>query len=122
DNPQIAWAFSDGSSTNSDPPNLSLGASQDALWIATRAGDSTVVATAAPTNFSNLQTQAGGGTSGASSNSAERSFTGSSLDPGTFTSGSEQWVCSTLAIWAAPAGLPYILQYAQSDTPDVKRS
>lgn len=122
DNPQIAWSFSDGLGINSNPPALNLGVAREALWIATRAGDRNVVATAAPSGFGNFQSRAGGGNSGASSNSAERTETTASLDPGNFTSGSEPWVCSTLAIWRGDEGIPYILQYAQSDMVDLKRS
>jgi hypothetical protein len=96
----LAGASANGSSTNSDPPNLALpgGAAKDALWIATRSGDSTVVATAAPASFANLQSRAAGGTGGASTNTAERLLNASALDPGTFTSASEQWVSWTLAV------------------------
>lgn len=86
-----------GSSTNSNPPNFDAYISKEYLWLATRSGDSTVVATAAPTNFSNLQTQTASGTSGASTNTAERITTASSQNPGTFTSNTEQWVSWTLA-------------------------
>jgi hypothetical protein len=96
-------ANANGSSTNSNPPNLDTGTSRDYLWIVTRHGDSTVVATAAPTNFTNLLTQAGNGTSSASTNTAERQFAAQALDPGTFTSGNEQWVSFTVAI---PPALP----------------
>ena len=74
---KIDGVSSNGSSTNSDPGNLSSttdvaglidGTAKDYLWIATRSGDSTTVATVAPTNYTNLLTQAGGGTNGASSN------------------------------------------------------
>lgn len=96
----IEGASANGSSSNSNPPSLtpSVG-SKDFLWIATRAGDSTVVATVAPTDFTQLQTLAAAGTGGASTNTAEREFTGTTLDPGTFTSASEQWVSWTLAVW-----------------------
>jgi hypothetical protein len=87
-----------GNGTNSNPTTLTpdLG-SREYLWIATRSGDASTVATAAPTDFSDLQTQAGGA-DGASTNSAVRTFTGSSLNPGSFTSANEQWVSFTIAI------------------------
>jgi len=95
----LTGTSANGSSTNSNPPSHTPAAgSDDYYWIATRSGDSTVVATAAPANFSNLQTLAGVGTSSASTNTAERLFTGTSLDPGTFTSATEQWVSWTLAV------------------------
>jgi hypothetical protein len=98
-------ASANGSSTNSNPPNLNTGISKNYLWIASRSGDSTVVATAAPTNYSNLQTQAAAGTSGASTNTAERSLAASSEDPGTFTSATEQWVSFTIAIPSSSIGV-----------------
>lgn len=95
---------STGSSTNSNPGSItnSSGASQDFDVIASRGGDSTVVATVAPTNYSNLLTATGGGTNGASTNTAQRQITianGVSEDPGTFTSATEQWVCYTVGVY-----------------------
>lgn len=103
----LQGASANGSSTNSDAPNLAptWGVSTytvPCLWIATRSGDSTVVATVAPSSYSNLQSQAAGGTSGASTNTAERSLTASSENPGTFTSTTEQWVSWTLAACSLP--------------------
>lgn len=95
----VTGTSANGSSTNSNPPNhAGPDGTQDYLWIATRAGDSTVVATVAPASFTDLQTQAAAGTAGASVNTAERSLNAASLDPGTFTSASEQWVSFTLAV------------------------
>lgn len=87
-----------GSSTNSDPASENALVADDYLWVATRSGDSTVVATAAPTNYSQLQTQAAAGTGGASTNTAERTVNGSSENPGTFTSNTEQWVTWTVSV------------------------
>lgn len=87
-----------GSSTNSNPANHDPAYTRDFLWIATRSGDTTVVASAAPSSYGNLQTQASAGASGASTNTAERDLAASAEDPGTFTSTLEQWVCWTLAI------------------------
>lgn len=102
------------SSTNSDPPNWTNNETfaVDATVVATRAGDSTVVATVAPTNYANLQTIAGGGTNGASTNTAERQINvagSGSEDPGTFTSAAEQWVAYTFAAYeivSTPASFP----------------
>lgn len=91
-------ASANGSSTNSNPPNENPGFAEDWLWLATRSGDSTTVATVAPTNFAQLQTQAAAGINGASSNTAERSVNATSQDPGTFTSGNEQWASFTVSI------------------------
>lgn len=92
---------SNGSSTNSNPPahfaGGNPGTTADYLWIATRSGDSTVTGLA-PANYTSPQTQAASGTSGASTNTAQRALTAQSEDPGTFTSTTEQWVSWTLAI------------------------
>lgn len=92
-----------GNSTNSNPPNIDMGTSRNHLWVATRSGDSTVVASVAPTSYTNLQTQAAAGTGGASSNTAEYSTTSATEDPGTFTSATEQWVSFTVGIPPADA-------------------
>lgn len=95
----ITGAGANGSSTNSNPPSVSINAgADDFLWIATRSGDSTVVATVAPSSYSDLQTQAAAGTGGASTNTAERNLNAASEDPGTFTSASEQWASFTIAV------------------------
>lgn len=87
-------------STNTNPPSHTPpNGTRDYLWIVTRAADSTNVATAAPTNYTNLQTQAAQGTNGASTNTAERSLNAAGTDPGTFTSGTSiAWQSWTLAI------------------------
>jgi len=107
-----------GSSTNSDPPNLAPAAgTKDYLWIATRSGDAAVVATVAPSGYSGLETRAGG-TGGASTNAAWKlGPASSSEDPGTFTSNTEQWVSYTLAVWGAGLGhVNQILESAQVST------
>ena len=103
----LTAAPNNGSSTNSDPAQITndSGASRDLSVVAFRAGDSTVVATVAPTNYGNLISQAGGGTNGASSNGADRQVTVASAgteNPGTFTSASEQWVTWTHGIYEIP--------------------
>lgn len=105
-------AVTNGSSTNSDPPNLALSEGSptpEVLWIATRSGDAAVVATVAPSGYANLQTQTGGA-SGASTNTAEKTATASSEDPGTFTSTTEQWVCFTVAVFNGNAGKGRVTQ------------
>jgi hypothetical protein len=109
DNPSFWIAAATGSSTNTNPPNNDTLLSRDILWIATRSGDAQVVATGAPTNFTNLQSQAAAGANGASTNTAERTLTAQSLDPGTFTSATEQWVSFTIAVWA---GDPPLTEFA----------
>lgn len=98
-----------GSSTNSNPPSVtnSSGAAQDVIAIATRSGDGTTVATGSPTNYNNLQSRAGGGTNGASTNTAERQINianSGSEDPGTFTSANEQWVSYTIGVYETSVG------------------
>jgi hypothetical protein len=95
----VAVEFSNGSSTNSDPPNLALYASLDALLIATRSGDAAVQPTAVPSGYANNTANAGSGSAGAAINTAERTATVSSENPGVWTVATEQWVCSTIAIW-----------------------
>ncbi len=94
---------SNGSGTNSNPPSIDMGTSRNHLWVATRSGDSTVVASVAPTSYTDLQTQAAAGTGGASTNTAEYSTTSATEDPGTFTSASEQWASFTIGIPPADA-------------------
>ncbi len=95
----VEGASANGSSTNSNPPSLTPSwGSADNLWIATRHGDSTVLATVPPSNFTSLYSEAASGTSGASTSSAHRKHTNSVLDPGTFTSSTEQWVSFTIAV------------------------
>lgn len=95
-----------GSSTNSDPPaSHAVRITADHLVFVCRAGDATVQATAAPTNYTNLDTQTASGSTGASIAVARRELnitSGSTEDPGTFTSATEQWVCGTLIIEEAP--------------------
>ncbi|HMN06227.1 MAG TPA: PKD domain-containing protein [Flavobacteriales bacterium] len=111
----ISGTASNGSGTNSNPPNHN--ATEDSwLWIATRSGDGTVTASAAPANYTDLITEGAGNANGASTNAAVRVFgtPQASEDPGTFTSGSEQWVCWTLAI-EGPA--PVVTSYTPIDMP-----
>jgi hypothetical protein len=114
--PVTTTPATNSASTNSNPPSLSpAGGSGSYLWIATRSGDQAVVATVAPTTvtpsslpFTNLQSQAGNSTSGASTNTAELIYTGPTVDPGTFTSATESWVSYTIAMpfVAPPAVAP----------------
>lgn len=95
----ISGASANNSSTNSNPPSHS--ASEAAyLWIATRSGDNTVVATAPPTGYVNMLTVPAGDGAGASTNAAYSVLgtAAATVDPGAFTSVTEQWVSWTLAI------------------------
>jgi hypothetical protein len=98
------WAV--GSSTNSDPPNhdTSPAAAADNLWLALSARDAQVANTGYPANYTQGQlnitaTNAAGATTGW----AERELNAQAENPGAFTSGSEQWVCCTVAIPPATA-------------------
>lgn len=95
---------SSATGTNSNPVTLNNLISKNYLLIATRHGDNTVVATGAPGSYANLQTQAASGTGGASTNTAERTATVTSENPGAFTSASEESAFYTLAIVPAEVG------------------
>lgn len=91
-----------GSNTNPALITNDSGAAQDVIVIITRHGDSTVVATAAGANYTDLQTATAGGTTGASTNTAERQINianSGTEDPPAFTVTAEQWVSYTLGIY-----------------------
>lgn len=91
------------SGTNTNPPNHTpAGGARDYLWVVARSGEAAVVATAAPTSFTNL-TSAAGGSSGASTSTAERQLNAASLDPAAFTSATEDCVAWTIAVPPAPS-------------------
>jgi hypothetical protein len=98
----VSGSAADGSSVNSDPPSHSMPGDdlRGRLWIATRSGDAQVVATAAPAGYSELQSITAGTADGASTNTAEKTTTGTAgtEDPGVFTSLTEQWVSFTIGI------------------------
>lgn len=97
--PNIFCTDTNGSSTNSNPPIANWGSSKEVLIIVARMGDAAVVATAAPSGYSGLASQAGGA-NGASISIATKTETDDDEDPGAFTSATEQWAAFTLAIWA----------------------
>lgn len=109
-------AAANGDSTNSNPPDLDTGISKNYLWIATASHDSTVVASGAPASYSNLITQAAAGTGGASTSTASRAATGSSENPGTFTSNTEQWASFTISVPASNVGIRAAGATAQGTT------
>lgn len=85
---------------NPNPPSHNAGAVRNHLWIAAVHSDNTNVASAAPTNYTNLTTQAGGGANGVSTYSAERTNAVQTEDPGNFTQGTARsFVAATVAIW-----------------------
>lgn len=94
-----AVASAIGSSTNGDPPNVSIsGAAQDCLFIAALCTDAQVVASAAPASYGNLTTKTATNAQGASVSVADRNLNGTSDNPGVFTNTTEQWVAFTIAI------------------------
>ncbi len=96
EDPYLAGIAASG--TNTDPPNLTpSGGARDYLWIAARSNESTTVASAAPASFTNLTT-ATGGASGASTATSERELNAASLNPGAFTSATEDAIAWTIAI------------------------
>jgi hypothetical protein len=99
-----AATFASGNASSCQPPSVTLGSAQDALFIATYGGY-TQVATAGPSGFSNLQTAAGGGDANIST--AEiRVSAATTESPGTFSNSADYWVSTTLTIVATPAAAP----------------
>ncbi len=91
-------ASSSGSDASPDPSNLTpAGGSDLYLWIALAFADE--VATAAPSNYSDLQTGGTGLLFGYYASNAVRSLTASAENPGTFTTASATvWEALTLAV------------------------
>src|SRR4030042_1058191 len=98
--PLSVCSSTSGSSTNADPPSHTpLYGTADYLWIIVCGHNSTVVASACDSNFSNLTTQAGVSTLSASISVANRSYnTGIAYNPAAFTTTQEQWCAVTIAI------------------------
>lgn len=95
----VSGNSTNGSSTNSDPPDHApAGGQREILWFTARMGDSTVNASAAPTNYTNKFTMTGSSTNAASTDAAYRYFDAANDNPGTWTSGNEQWVAFTVAV------------------------
>jgi hypothetical protein len=107
----------DGSSTNSNPPNHPTGAARNYLVIATRSGDDVVVASAPPASFSSMITVTSATTTGASSNAAQVSSTTASIDPGVFTSATEQWVSWTITVPPVHTPTPGSSNFAEGKAP-----
>jgi len=100
----VTGTAANGSSTNDDPPNHDAVNSNDYLWIATSgrdasSGTANSVCDTAPADFNQRVAQAASGTNGAGTTTATRQYTGSALNPGTWTEAStEEWVSYTIAI------------------------
>lgn len=107
-------ATASGDATNANPPSLtpSWGAADD-LWIAVAANAATGETTgftAAPTNYTGLQSN-GASTGGATCNvaTATRQLNATSEDPGTFTPSSNRfWAAATIAVRPAASSNPAI--------------
>lgn len=106
-------------------PNVNgTGGSKDYLAISSFVPDSnTIVATAAPSGYSGLETNPGPGSSNSVS-LAHKQFTGSSEDPGVFTHASVAWIASTVLIHPAAASTTPITigPVALTMTPTVTRN
>lgn len=98
--PEAATAAS-GSSTNADPPSITPSASKKWMFIATAGWDSTpLTLTGFPANYGTaLSIPAFGANTDSSMGLCIRYLeTGAAENPGTFTSGTEQWVTNTIAV------------------------
>jgi len=105
----IQAATASGNSTNSNPPSLALSVGSptpEVLWIAARVGDSTVVPSAAPTDFANLTTETAPGTSSVSTSIADRALAAATLDPDAFTVATEQWGAFTIGLYDDSSNAP----------------
>jgi len=95
-----------GNSTTPDPDSLtpSWGA-EDTLWVAFAGSDGAVTASAFPTNYSDNQFTDNTGND-PSFHMATRELNASSEDPGTFTTGSQDWATVTIGVRPSTAA-PY---------------
>lgn len=97
----LSYASSTGLSANMNPPSLSSNMStSDLLWIVFGSTDDDIIASAAPTYFSNLLTVSGE-SEGASCSSATREINmgATSYDPGPFTTNSASWITYTVIVY-----------------------
>jgi hypothetical protein len=94
------YVYHSSSGTNMNPPSLTPELSNaDYLWLVMGTAYGSVIATAAPTDFSNLRTIEGS-SDGVSMSCAERQLTRGKLayDPDAFTSASSTWMAYTVVI------------------------
>ena len=91
-----------GDGANADPPeNTGVDGAVNYLWIAFAGWDASadVVATAAPTDFGNLEVLHAASSNGTGLSTARREYNfGAAYNPGVFTSDAEQWVAFTIII------------------------
>jgi hypothetical protein len=106
-------AATSGSGTAPDPASLDPfnWATEDTLWIAASACDSTATYSGFPTGFTQEDHSTSGGHSASSGGSTGAGFAVayrkeaiSSKDPGAFTIGSEDWAAITIAVRPAASG------------------
>lgn len=77
-----------GATASADPPSQTpAGGAKDYLWIAGRVVTGSTAATGAPTNYTDLVSNASA-TTGSTLDTASRQFNASTENPGTFTGGS----------------------------------
>lgn len=125
----IAFAYaSQGPGTSQDYnfPQVSPTASRDHLYLGGLIGDSTVVISTPPTNYTLTDTQAGGGASAAVS-VIDRELTAQNEDPAVVTSGlskADQFYIIFMAIAPAAAGTttPQAVAATSTMTPALSRS
>jgi len=105
----VVSTHAEAETTNPDPPSVSAAASGDNLFIAVSTyEDSDFFATAAPTNYTNLDTVISDGPDkDATLSTARRELAAISDDPGTFTvelTPADKWQAFTIVIPPASAG------------------
>ena len=93
----ISFLGSTGGSNPNPPAVTGLHGTQDNLIYIYRAGDNTVVPSAAPTNYGNLNNQAATNATGCSSSVMRRQLNGTGDDPGQMTCASEQYCLYVVA-------------------------
>ena len=102
----VSSPFGSAAAADADPPNLDPGVgAKDFLWLVAVAFDAQTVATAAPANFTDLTTNAGDSSGACSISWARRELNASSLNPGAFTSVSQEYVAFTIAVEPLASGL-----------------
>jgi len=88
-----------GTSATADPPsNTSFGGTQDYLWFAAAAVNTSASISAGPSGYSNF-TATGTGTNVTLGTAWKQALASLTEDPGTFTNTSGNWMADTLAVW-----------------------
>ena len=95
---------SSSTSGNADPPsNTSFGGTQDYLWFAAAAVNTSASISAGPSGYSNF-TATGTGTNVTLGTAWKQALASLTEDPGAFTSTSGNWDAATLAVWDPVSG------------------